>query len=532
MAGSSRRAPLGLTVTAGLAAAVFLAPLTYLVVRNITARSDFFEVLFSRRTLEPLLLSLRLGLLVSVGAAALGTTLAWLTIRTDLPARKLWQILCPLPLVLPSFVAAAAIISAFGPGGMLETILEPFGVQNLPSMRTFWGAWFVLTLITYPYVYLPVAARLASLPPNLEESARMLGRTNLQTLREVIWPQTVGAVRAGALLAFLYTISDFGAVTLLGQRVLTTRIYASRLADRPLSLALSLVLAIAAIAIVTIERRTAPNELGTLATSTGRSARTKLGAWRWAASLIPAFVLFVSVIGPLAVLVWWAEKGIASGAAGFTSVGGGLGGFWEPTWNSVRVSILAALVATLLIFPIAWLTVRYKSRVAGSLNNVVLMGFALPGLVIALSMVFMALNIPLLSSLYQTIALLILAYVVHFGGQSLRTAQVAVVSLSPQLEEAAQTLGAKRVRRLLRVELPILTPGLAAGAGLVLLSTMKELPASLIVSPPGFDTLSVRIWDATNEGFLTEAAIGSLLLVAVSGLLTWLLVLRQIDRFD
>ncbi|MFV1992152.1 MAG: ABC transporter permease, partial [Acidimicrobiales bacterium] len=491
-----------------------------------------FDVLFSRQTIEPLLLSLRLGLSVSIGAAAVGTVLAWLTIRTDLPGRKLWQVLCPLPLVLPSFVAAAAIISAFGPGGMLESILEPLGVENLPSMRTFWGAWVVLTLITYPYVYLPVAARLAGLPPSLEESARMLGRTSLASFREVIWPQTVGAVRAGALLAFLYTISDFGAVTLLGQRVLTTRIYASRLADRPLSLALSLVLGIAAIAIVMLERRTAPEELRTAAASTARGGHTSLGRWRWAASLIPAFVLFVSVIGPLAVLVWWAEKGLSSGAAGFTSVGGGLGSLWIPTWNSVRVSILAAIVATLLIFPIAWLTVRYKSRLAGSLNGVVLMGFALPGLVIALAMVFMALNVPLLSSLYQTITLLILAYVVHFGGQSLRTAQVAVVSLSPQLEEAAQTLGARRIRRLLRIELPILAPGLAAGAGLVLLSTMKELPASLLVSPAGFETLSVRIWDATNEGFLTEAAIGSLLLVAVSGLLTWILILRQIDRFD
>ncbi|MFV1990322.1 MAG: ABC transporter permease, partial [Acidimicrobiales bacterium] len=363
-----RGAPRGLTVAAVAAAAVFLAPLVYLIVRNVTARSEFFGVLFSRQTIEPLLLSLRLGITVSVGAALVGTVLAWLTIRTNLPGRKIWQVLCPLPLVLPSFIAAAAIISAFGPGGMLETILEPIGVDSLPSMRTFWGAWIVLTLITYPYVYLPVAARLAGLPPSLEESARMLGRTSLATFREVIWPQTVGAVRAGALLAFLYTISDFGAVTLLGQRVLTTRIYASRLADRPLSLALSLVLGIAAIAIVMLERRTAPSEIETAATSSAHGGRTSLGRWRWFASLIPAFVLFVSVIGPLAVLVWWAEKGLSSGAAGFTSVGGGLGSLWIPTWNSVKVSILAALVATLLIFPIAWLTVRYKSRLAEGLN--------------------------------------------------------------------------------------------------------------------------------------------------------------------
>lgn len=529
---NQQNAPAFLILLASAAAVLFLAPLVYLVTRNLTEPNELTSAVFSRDSLSPLWQSLRLGAAVSLSAAVVGTALAWLTIRTDIPGRRIWQVICPLPLVLPSFIAASAIISAFGPGGMLESLLEPLGVNQLPQVRNFWGAWFILTLITYPYVYLPVAARLAGLPASLEESARMLGRGNLKAFREVIWPQITGAVRAGALLVFLYTVSDFGAVTLLGQRVLTNRIYSSRLADQPLSLALSLILAITAIVIVTLERRTSRNDPTRLAPTNLRGGRVPLGPWRWAALAIPSFVLFISLIGPIAVLSWWTQKGIASGEAGFTSVGDGLGGLWEPTWNSVQVSIAAAIFATIIVLPIAWLTVRFKSRLSGTLNSIAIMGFALPGLVIALSLVFMALKVPGLNGLYQTLPLLILAYVIRFGGQALRTSQVAVETLDPKIEEAARTLGAGRIRRLLRIELPVLLPGLSAGAGLVLLSTMKELPASLLVSPTGFETLSVRIWDATNEGFLSEAAIASLLLLAVCAVLTWVFILRQIDRFD
>ena len=162
-----------------------------------------------------------------------GTGLAWLTVRTDLPGRRIWRILAPLPLVFPSFVGATALLAGFATGGLIEELLSPFGIDALPSVRGYRGAWLVLTLFTYPYVYLPVAARLSSLPPSLEESARLLGRSPWSVFRTVVLPQTSPAIWAGALLVFLYAISDFGAVALLGYDTLTEQIYADRLFNQP-----------------------------------------------------------------------------------------------------------------------------------------------------------------------------------------------------------------------------------------------------------------------------------------------------------
>jgi iron(III) transport system permease protein len=123
----------------------------------------------------------------------------------------------------------------------------------------------------------------------------------------------------------------------------------------------------------------------------------------------------------------------------------------------------------------------------------------------------------------------VFAYVVHFGSQALRAAQVAVAAVPARLDDAARTLGAGRVRRLLTVELPLALPGLLAGGGLVLLSTMKELPATLLLAPPGFETLATKIWNATEDAFLADASLAALLLLLLSGVLTWLLVVRRGD---
>jgi iron(III) transport system permease protein len=157
-------------------------------------------------------------------------------------------------------------------------------------------------------------------------------------------------------------------------------------------------------------------------------------------------------------------------------------------------------------------------------------GFALPGLVIALSLVFWALQSDLIAPFYQTMPLLVLGYVVHFGAQALQAANVAVGAVPRRFDDAARLLGASRARRLLTVDLPLMLPGLAAGAGLVLLSAMKELPATLLLAPTGFDTLATRIWSAAEDGFLAEAGLASMVLVAVSSVLTWLLVIRRADR--
>jgi iron(III) transport system permease protein len=180
----------------------------------------------------------------------------------------------------------------------------------------------------------------------------------------------------------------------------------------------------------------------------------------------------------------------------------------------------------------AYLTVRHRTRVGGVVNTLVVGGFALPGLVIALALVFWVLGTPIVGGLYQSYPLLVFAYVVHFGAQAMRASQVAVSGLPRRLDDAARSLGASRTRRMRTIDLPLIAPGLAAGAGLVLLATMKELPATLLLAPIGFETLATRVWSASEAGLFARAGLASIVLVGLSAVLTWLVTIRRMDRLD
>jgi iron(III) transport system permease protein len=230
------------------------------------------------------------------------------------------------------------------------------------------------------------------------------------------------------------------------------------------------------------------------------------------------------------VLAFWAVRGLFHGSSRAGALVTDAGALAGPAANTAVMAVAAAAVALAAVLPVAYLTVRHTSRVGGPANAVIVGGFALPGLVVALALAFWTLQAPWpLAALYQTQALLVFAYVVHFGSQALRSAQVAVAAVPGRLDDAARTLGAGRLRRLRTVELPLAAPGLLAGAGLVLLSTMKELPATLLLAPPGFETLATRIWNATEDAFLADASLAALSLLLLSGVLTWFLVVRRGD---
>jgi iron(III) transport system permease protein len=528
---ASPPAPRWLVAGSALVALLFATPLAYLVVRGAAEGGTLRAAWASGRTLAPLARTLLLGVAVAAAAAVLGTTLAWLVARTDLPGRRIVGLLLPLPLVMPSFIAAFALLAAFAPGGLLAGLLAPFGVERLPAFGGFWGALYVLTLFTYPYVYLPVAARLGQLPASLEESARLLGRGPGGAFRTVVLPQTAPAVWAGTLLVFLYTISDFGAVQLLRYQTLTTSIYAARVFDRTGALAQSLLLGMLALAVVAAERRvTRGRRPARLGPPGGRRLRVPLGHWKAPAVALVAGVVGLALLAPVGVLVFWAVRGTLAGSSRAGALVGDLGALTGPALNTAALAVAAALAALLAVLPVAYLTTRHASRLAGLANAVVVGGFALPGLVVALALTFWTLQAPgPVALLYQTQALLVFAYVVHFGSQALRAAQVAVAAVPARLDDAARTLGAGRLRRLLTVELPLARGGLLAGGGLVLLSTMKELPATLLLAPPGLETLATKIWNATEDAFLADASLAALLLLLLSGVLTWLLVVRRGD---
>jgi len=525
--------PRSLTAVSVVIAALFAAPTAYLVIRNLGLGTELLDAVTDPDTYGPLLRSLGLGVAVCATSTFIGVTLAWLTTRSDVPGRAVWRVLAPLPLVIPSFVGAAALRAGLAPGGLLASLAEPLGIDRLPEIDGFVGAWLVLTLFTYPYVYLPTAARFASLPPQLEESARLLGRRPAAVFRTVVLPQASTAIWAGTLLVFLYTISDFGAVSIMRFTTLTSEIYQSKLVPSTW-LPLALLLAVVALITVVLERRAGRRRARTDAVRARRALAVPLGRWRWPAGVFVAFVLANALIGPLAVLATWAVRGLLDSGqrTGSLAIANGPASLVGPAVNTVTVSVIAAVVAVALVLPVAYLTTRYRSRFGGATNAVVVAGFALPGLVVALSLVFWVLNIGGFAALYQTVPVLIFAYVVHFGAQAMRAGQVAVGAVPPKFDDAARMLGAGRLRRLITIELPLMRPGLLAGAGLVLLSVMKELPATLLLAPPNFQTLATVIWSANESLYLAKMGLASLVLVGVSGVLTWLLVIRRAERFD
>lgn len=522
-------APPGILLVCGALGLLFAAPLVYLLQSTLTGDADLrslWDLYRSERTISPLRNTLVLATATAASASVAGTCLAWLTTRTDLPLQRIWATLSPLPLVFPSFVGALALIAAVGPGGLLDTWVGTLGYQ--PSRpEGFWGAWLVLTLFTTPYVFLPAAARMLALPRSLEESARLLGRSPFSVFWTVVLPQVRGAIRAGALLVFLYTVSDFGVVVLLRYETLTRSIYTSRLVpDR--SLPLSFLLGLVALTVVAVERVAAQGRPAVEGVRAERPLRYRLGRWRWPA--LGAVLGWVTLaLGlPLASLGMWAWRGMTGRGSHMAARSGvTLGDLAAPAGNTVLIGLVTAAVAVAVLLPIAYLGARHRAPASDAIHGLVATGFALPGVVIALAVVSWALDLPQSLGLYQSLPLLVLAYLIHMGAQSLRPAQVAVEAVPRRLDEAARVLGAGRTRRFRTVDLPLMLPGLGAAGGLVLLSTMKELPITLLVAPTGFETLATRIWHDTESAFLAEAGFTSLLLVALSGGLTWLLVVRR-----
>ncbi len=506
----------GLRTVVALVGVGFAFPVGYLAWAAVGLGGEFWATLTSASTLVPLRNSLLIAGSTAATAGLLGSLLAWLVVRTDLPGRRLWKTILPLPLVVPSFVGATALLAAFGRGGLV-----PF----IPRVEGFWGAFAVLTLLTYPYVYLPVAARLSTTSASLEEAARLLGKGSVTTIVRVVVPQIRETVLAGTMLVFLYGLSDFGAVSLMRYDTITRAIFSARLFDRAASLTLGLVLAVLALAVAAFERLGAPTRTAPFATL---PLRYPLGRWSVPATLFVAAVVGVGLVAPLAVFVFWVVRGSATVGVGFSGLGDSLAFLVEPTLNSAGAALAAGVMAAVVTLPVAYAAVRLRGWVPAVTSTVVNSVFALPGLVVALAVVFWAIRAPgALGGLYQTFPLLVFAYVLHFGAQAMQSSRAAIAAVPRRYDDVGRTLGVGRWRRFLTVEVPLMRPGLVAGSGLVLLSTLKELPATLLLAPIGFETLATKIWGAAEDGFFAEVGITSLVLVALSAILTWLLVLRQ-----
>ena len=516
------RPPVLLLLAAGSVAAVLLLSPSYLLIRTLGAGPEAWDLLIRTRVLEILGRTLLLVGVVTGASILLAVPLAWLTVRTDLPFKTVWSVATALPLVIPSYVAGFIVVVTLGPKGMLQGLMEGmFGLERLPDISGFPGAALTLTLLSYPYVLLTVRAAFLRLDPSLEEISRGLGRNPWATFFGVILPSLRPAIAAGGLLVALYTLADFGAVSLLRFETFTWAIflqYESAL-DRGLAAALSLVLIAIALALVGGEAftrgrwryyRSGSGAIRPL-------SPVRLGRWRWPALGLCAAVVMASLVLPMSVLAYWVFRGVSAGEPLLL--------LWEAARNSVYVSAIAAGASVAAALPIAALSVRFPGVLSGILEWIAYIGFALPGIAIALSLVFFGANYAPL--LYQTTGLLVLGYVVLFVSAAVGAARSSFLQVSPNVEEAARGLGRTPLGVFSSVTLPLVRPGIVSGAALVFLLTMKELPATLILSPIGFQTLATSIWSAASEAFFAQAAAPALLLILTSSVPLAFLLLRS-----
>ena len=438
---------------------------------------------------------------------------AWLVTRTDLPWRGGWAVAASLPLVIPSYVAALCLLGLLGERGLLAQAL---GIERLPDPTGYWGAVVALTLSTYPYVYLLAQAAFRDLDPALEEAARSLGLTGRRAFWRVTIPAVRPAVALGSLLVALYVLSDFGVVSLMRYDSLTRAIYLQyrSLFDRTPAAVLSLVLVgMTAIALAFELRARSRGRLWRTAPGAPRRAapirlgRARYLALAWCAGITGAFLVV-----PAGVLTYWLGRGLANERIDELP--------WREAIHSLGASGLAAVAAVCAALPVAMLASRFPSRYSRSLERLSYAGNALPGLVIALSLVFFAARYA--SPLYQTLALLVFAYVVRFFPQALSGVDTALSRVSPRMEEAARGLGRGPLATTWLVTVPLAAPGLLAGAALVFLSTMKELPATILLRPIGFDTLATEVWTSTQVGAYSQASVPALTLIGLSAPVLWL----------
>jgi iron(III) transport system permease protein len=502
-------------------AALLLLPLLYLVLR--ASEADLAQVvalLWRRQILDLLANTAALTAGVLVLSTVLALPLAWLVSRTNLTARRWLNLLAVLPLAVPGYVMAYALIGLSGHYGFLNQTL---GI-TIPRPEGWWGATLALSLYCYPYLYLNLRAAFAGLEANLEETARSLGSSHRDVFLRVTLPHLMPALLAGWMVVGLYVIGDFGAVALMRYRVFSYVIYQQYAIayDLLYSAWLSLMLIAIALVVVWAEGRLREGRVfsGTGSGASRPLARLRLPAWGQVAGLGFGLVVAAAALGlPVAVLSFWISKGVPDAS-------------WQELLRSfgqsLAVAAPAALVAAVLAIPVSVLAVRFPGRFSRLINRLAFVGYAVPAVAFALALVFFTLRSA--TCLYQTYGLLVGAYALAFLALAIGPIRSALYQARPSLEEAARSLGHGPVSSFRRITLPVIQPGLVAALVLVFVTVMKELPIAFLLAPPGFRPLSIQMFSRTSEGMLVDAAPYAAAIIAFSALFVGIVLRRDRDH--
>lgn len=478
---------------------------------------------------------------VGLGTLALGTLLAWLVVHHRFPGHAVFEWALILPMAMPAYVAGFAFLGLLEFSGPLQTTLRARlgDWARLPELRSGCGVTLMMTLVFYPYVYLLARAAFREQGAATVETARSLGRSRLGAFFAVTLPMARPALAAGAALAMMEALADFGTVATFGYRTLTEAIYRVwyGMYDRSAATQLASLLLVFAGGLLAMERLSRGRARFVQASRRGAEVvPVPLRGWRaWVATLVCLAVLALAFLVPVVRLGLWALQALVEGRVGAELTG--------VAASTLALAGTAALAACACAVVLGYARRLHPSRVVRWSGRIASMGYALPGAVIAVGVLLPLAWVdhavgPLMERLLQRPLGLLLtgsafglvfAYLARFLAVGTQTVDSSLARISPSLDDAARSLGARAARTLWRVHLPLMRGGLLTALILVFVETMKEMPATLLLRPFGLNTLSVAVWERTSEAMWQDAAVPAVAIVA-AGLLPVILIIRWSAR--
>jgi iron(III) transport system permease protein len=482
-------------------AAVLLTPFLFLVIQSHgVGLGTVWHLVWRPLTATLLWNTVSLTVVVTVLCAAIGTLTAWCVERTDLPGRRVWAVLLVVPFAIPDLIVS-------------------FGWASLTTaVHGFQGAVLIMTLTLYPLVYLFVAASLRSSDPGLEEAARGLGLGRVRTFVRVTLVQSRGAILGACVVVALILLAEYGAFEDLGFQTFTTEIFAEFQVsfNVPGACALSFVLLL--LAVIVLGGDALAQGRGRMV-RTGRLAQREIPRHRLGRATIPVEAGLVALVGlalgvPIGASFYWMFEGGTPAFAG--------GSLVDAALTTLGYSAVAAAAATVLALPLALLAARYPYRGVRLLERSTFLVLAMPGLVIALALSYFSEH-EAHGFAYQSAPMVVVAYAMLFFPLALVGVRASAAYAPVNLEQAAASLGQRRLAVFFRVTLPLLAPGLATAFCLVFLAAVTELTATLILIPTGVQTLASQFWAYEENLSYGQAAPYALVMIAIVALPAYVL---------
>lgn len=478
------------------------------------------ETVLNRLVVNTLILALG----VSAGVLVVGVGLAWLTAMCEFPGRRFFEWALMLPLAIPAYVFAFVMLGLFDFSGPVQSMLRAaFGPAGywFPDVRSGGGVIAVMVLVLYPYVYMLARSAFLTQGRVTMEAARVLGSGPWGGFFRGVLPMARPAIVAGVSLALMEALADFGAVAIFNYDTFTTAIYKSWFGLFSLQAAsqLATLLLLFVALILFGERRLRGRAHYHETMPHARTQRYVLSdGYRWVALAASATVFAVAFLIPVAQLLTWTWKVIGTDLTAR---------YLELLSHTLTLGVLAAVITVAAAFLLAYIRRFHRDRVTRSLVSVANLGYALPGTVLAVGIMLTFTGVDrFISTVWQalggesslrifsgTVVILLLAYLVRFLAVAFGPIESGFARIRPSLTDAGRNLGAAPAEMIRRIYLPLLRPGLLTAVLLVVVEVMKEMPATLLLRPFGWDTLAVRIFEMTAEGEWERAALPAVSLV-------------------